>query len=48
MQIEITHQPGNSAARVNLQAGETITADGGAMIAKSGHLQVETTTHKRD
>ena len=48
MQIEITHQPGNSAARVSLQAGETITAEGGAMIAMSGHMQVETTTHKRD
>ena len=48
MQIEITHRPGNSAARVSLQAGETITAEGGAMIAMSGDMLVETTTHKKD
>ena len=48
MQINITHRPGNSAAKVSLQAGESITAEGGAMIAMSGHMQVETTTHKKD
>ena len=47
MQIDITHRPGNSAAKVTLQAGESITAEGGAMIAMSGHMQVETTTHKK-
>jgi len=47
MQIDITHRPGNSAAKVSLQAGESITAEGGAMIAMSGHMQVETTTHKK-
>ena len=29
MQIDITHRPGNSAAKVSLQAGESITAEGG-------------------
>lgn len=48
MQIEITHRPGNSAARVHLEAGESITAEGGAMIAMSGNVEVETTTHKKD
>ena len=48
MQINITHRPGNSAAKVSLEAGESITAEGGAMIAMSGHMQVETTTHKKD
>ena len=48
MQIEITHRPGNAAAKVHLEAGESITAEGGAMIAMSEHLQMETTTHKRD
>ena len=47
MQIDVTHRPGNSAAKVSLQPGETITAEGGAMIAMSGHMQVETTTHKK-
>jgi len=47
MQIDITHRPGNSAAKVSLQTGESITAEGGAMIAMSGHMQVETTTHKK-
>jgi uncharacterized protein (AIM24 family) len=48
MQIDITHRPGNSAAKVALDAGETITAEGGAMIAMSGNVSVETTTQKRD
>ncbi len=48
MQIDITHRPGNSAAKVSLDAGETITAEGGAMIAMSGNVSVETTTQKRD
>ena len=48
MQIDITNRPGNSAARVSLDAGETITAEGGAMIAMSGNVSVETTTQKRD
>jgi len=48
MQIEITHRPGNAAAKVHLEAGESITAEGGAMIAMSEHLQMETTTHKRN
>lgn len=48
MQIDITHRPGNSAAKVSLESGESITAEGGAMIAMSGHVQVETTTHKKD
>ena len=32
MQIDITHRPGNSAAKVSLQAGESITAEGGAIV----------------
>ncbi|MBC8324091.1 MAG: TIGR00266 family protein [Verrucomicrobia subdivision 3 bacterium] len=48
MHVDITHRPGNSAARVSLQPGETVTAEGGAMIAMSGNMNVQTTTHKRD
>lgn len=47
MQIDFIHQPGNTAARIFLERGETLTAEGGAMIAMSGHLDVETTTHKK-
>jgi uncharacterized protein (TIGR00266 family) len=47
MHIEFMHQPGNTAARIQLNPGETLTAEGGAMIAMSGHLGLETTTHKK-
>lgn len=47
MQIEFIHQPGNTAARVRLGPRETLTTEGGAMIAMSAHLGVETTTHQR-
>lgn len=47
MQIEFMHQPGNTAARVSLAPGETLTTEGGAMIAMSGHLGLETTTHQK-
>lgn len=47
MQIDFIHRPGNTAARVRLMPGETMTAEGGAMIAMSGHIDVETTTHKK-
>lgn len=48
MEIELIHQPGNTAAKIRLAAGEVCTAEAGAMIAMSGHIQVTTTTHKRD
>jgi uncharacterized protein (TIGR00266 family) len=47
MQIEIVHRPANSAVKVTLAQGESLTAEGGAMIAMSDQLQIETTTHKR-
>ncbi|MEC8929387.1 MAG: TIGR00266 family protein [Verrucomicrobiota bacterium] len=47
MNINISHSPGNAAAHVHLQPGESFTAEGGAMIAMSSGIQVETTTHKR-
>ena len=47
MDIEITNGPGNAAAHVRLQPGEHFTGESGAMIAMSGGVQVETTTHKR-
>lgn len=47
MDINIVHGPGNSAARVRLAPGEEVTAEGGAMIAMSADISVETTTRQR-
>jgi uncharacterized protein (TIGR00266 family) len=47
MDIELVHRPGNTAARVALRNGETVTAEGGAMIAMSGDINITTSTHKR-
>lgn len=47
MDIELMHRPGNTAAKIRLAAGETCTAEAGAMIAMGGNVKVETTTHKK-
>ena len=47
MDIELVHRPGNTAAKVKLAQGETLTAEGGAMIAMSGDMDITTTTHKK-
>ncbi|VUD53403.1 hypothetical protein TDB9533_01827 [Thalassocella blandensis] len=47
MHVELMHRPGNTAAKVTLQPGETCTAESGAMIAMSGHMNITTTTHKK-
>ena len=47
MNVAIECGPGNSAALIQLAGGETCTAEGGAMIAMSGDMGIETTTHKR-
>lgn len=47
MQVEIVHGPGNSAAKILLAGGESCTAEAGAMIAMSGDMRVETTTHQK-
>jgi len=47
MKTEILHAPGNAAARIALDPGETVTAEGGAMIAMSADLAVQTTTQQR-
>ena len=47
MDIEILHGPSNAAARVRLEPGETLTAEGGSMISMSGHMNITTSTHKR-
>lgn len=47
MDIEILHGPGSSAARVWINSGECLTAEGGSMISMSGDMGITTTTHKR-
>ncbi|MDF1566863.1 MAG: TIGR00266 family protein [Spirochaetaceae bacterium] len=48
MKIEIVQRPASSAARVALDAGEHMTAEGGSMIAMSGDMEINTTTHKKE
>jgi uncharacterized protein (TIGR00266 family) len=47
MKTEILHGPGNAAALITLAPHETITTEGGAMIAMSADLNVQTTTQQR-
>jgi uncharacterized protein (TIGR00266 family) len=47
MQIDLIHRPGNTAAKLRLNRGESLTAEAGAMIAMSGDLSITTTTHKK-
>ncbi len=47
MQYEILARPAASAARLTLQAGESITCEVGAMIAMSSGFNVETTTRNK-
>lgn len=47
MQTEITHKPGAAAARVLLDPGETLTTEGGSMIAMRGDVTLETTTKSK-
>ncbi len=46
MDVDIIKGPGNAAAELTLAQGETVTAEGGSMIAMDGDMSVETTTHK--
>ncbi|QEY17509.1 TIGR00266 family protein [Cellvibrio sp. KY-GH-1] len=48
MKIEFVNQPGNTAAKITLAAGETCTAEAGSMIAMSGHMNITTSTHKKN
>jgi uncharacterized protein (TIGR00266 family) len=47
MDVKIMHGPGNAAANINLKPGEHCTAEAGAMIAMSGDMGIETSTHKK-
>ena len=47
MQIEILLRPGSTVAKVDLDGGETITSEGGAMVAMTQNLSVQTTTKQK-
>jgi uncharacterized protein (TIGR00266 family) len=47
MDVELLARPANAAARVRLSAGETLTAEGGSMIAMSSDTAVETHVRKK-
>lgn len=46
MDIQLLHQPDNAIAHVQLEAGEEIVAQAGAMVAMSGSIQASTTLRK--
>lgn len=48
MHVELINRPGNTAAKITLQPGEHCTAEAGAMIAMSGHMNITTSTHKKN
>lgn len=48
MTIDILMKPGSSVAKVQLQAGEQLTAEGGAMIAMSSDVAMQTSTYKKN
>jgi len=47
LEVKIQHGPANAAAQISLAAGQSFTAEAGAMIAMSGDMGIETTTHKK-
>jgi uncharacterized protein (TIGR00266 family) len=48
MKVEFVHKPSNTAAKLTLDSGETITSEAGSMIAMSGDMSITTTTHKKN
>ncbi len=48
MKIDILKRPANAAAKIALDAGESIVAEGGSMIAMSDDMSVSTSILKRD
>lgn len=47
MKAEIINRPGNAAAKLSLESREKVTAEGGAMIAMSADMQIETSAHTK-
>lgn len=46
MHVERTHQPSYTHLRVELEAGETVLAEPGAMVGHSANVAVDTTTSR--
>ena len=42
MQIEVHHRPSYALAEVQLEAGETVVAEGGAMVSMDSHISIAT------
>lgn len=47
MDISLEYNPGSTAAKIRLDENETITAEGGAMIAMSSNVDIYTTTKSK-
>lgn len=48
MNVELIYRPSNTAAKVSLEGGEKIITEAGSMIAMSGDMSINTTTHKKN
>ena len=48
MNVELIYRPSNTAAKVSLEGGEKIITEAGSMIAMSGDMNINTTTHKKN
>jgi uncharacterized protein (TIGR00266 family) len=42
MQIDVHHRPSYALAEVQLEAGETVVAEGGAMVSMDSHINIAT------
>jgi uncharacterized protein (TIGR00266 family) len=47
MDIQIHHRPSYAMAQVNLEAGETVVAEGGAMVSMDSHVSMTTSAGKK-
>ncbi len=47
MNIELQMRPGSSVAKLSLSEGEHFTSEGGAMIAMTNNMSIETNTYKK-
>lgn len=48
MQFDIQHRPSYALAVVHLEAGETVVAEGGALVSRDPDISVETSAGKKD
>ena len=48
MDIEINYRPSQTAAKIKLNQAEGFYAEGGSMIAMSGGVDIETSTHQKN